>query len=242
MPPSERTTPPRLKPIGLVVPGMLSIIIDGQFGACGKGLGASYVGASEFVEIAVTNAAPNAGHSFHDAYGRKRIAHHLPVTGLADDRSLKYLSAGSIIDPEMFLAEIRALDVDPATVFVHPRAAVITPEDVALEKNGASGAARIGSTQKGVGAALARKVRREARLAADHPALAPYVRAIDLSDLLGQGLSAVMEVPQGFGLSLNSGYAYPHCTGREITVSAALADAQLHPAWLGRTLMVVRAH
>lgn len=229
-------------PIGLLKPGKVAVIIDGQFGSCGKGLAASYVGSSEFVEIAIATSSPNAGHSYFDLARQKKVTRHLPVAGLYDDRCLKYICAGSIIDPDLLLQEIEEHDVDPSTLFIDPRAAVIGPEDVALERDAASGAARIASTQKGVGAALSRKIRREAGLASDHPKLAPFVRDLDIAAYLDMGLAAVIEVPQGFGLGLNSGLAYPHCTGRDITVAQAMADAQLHPRYLGKTLMVVRAH
>lgn len=231
-----------LPEIGLLRPGKASVIIDGQFGSCGKGLAASYVGVTEFVEIAIATSSPNAGHTYYDWNGNPKVTRHLPVSALYHPRSLKYLCAGSIIDPELLLREIEDHDVDPSTLFIDPRAAVIGPEDVALEKNSQSGAAKIASTQKGVGAALARKVRRESGLAAEHPLLKEFVRDIDIAAYLDQGLSAVIEVPQGFGLALNSGLSYPHCTGREITVAQALSDAQLHPDYLGKTLMVVRAH
>lgn len=231
-----------LPEIGLLKPGKASVIIDGQFGSCGKGLAASYVGVTEFVEIAIATSSPNAGHTYYDWNGNPKVTRHLPVSALYHPRSLKYLCAGSIIDPALLLQEIEEHDVDPTTLLIDPRAAVIGPEDVAIEKNASSGAARIASTQKGVGAALARKVRRETGLAGDHPLLKEFVRDIDIAGYLDQGMSAIIEVPQGFGLGINSGFSYPHCTGRDITVSQALSDAQLHPDYLGKTLMVVRAH
>jgi adenylosuccinate synthase len=66
------------------------------------------------------------------------------------------------------------------------------------------------------------------------------IKELDLSWLLNQGIVAGMEVPQGFSLSINSGHSYPHCTSREITVTAALADAQLHPSYLGNVFAVIR--
>lgn len=224
----------------LAVPGALSLVIDGQFGSTGKGKAAAFAGTSEHFDIYVTNAAPNAGHSFV-AEGRKRVASHLPVGGILNDRSTLYLCAGSVVEPKRFLEEIEEHGVDPATVFVHPRAAVVEPGDQEDENRAGGAMEAIGSTRKGVGSALARKVRRTARLAGDHPDLRPFCAEIDLSWYLDQGLTALMEVPQGFGLGLNSGLSYPHCTSRDISVSAALADAQLHPRYLGKVMMCVRA-
>ncbi len=230
----------RMLPIGLSVPGKASIIIDGQFGSCGKGLAASYAGLTEHFDICVTNCSPNAGHTFYDPDGRRSIAHHFSAAGILSPRSMKYLAAGSIVAPKTLLDEIERLDIDPTTVFIHPRAAVVEDCDIEAEKRTDAATTGLASTQKGGGAALARKVLREARLAGDHAALRPFCRAIDLHDLMDRGLSALIEVPQGYGLGINSGLAYPYVTSREISISSALADCQIHPAYLGRSLMCIR--
>jgi adenylosuccinate synthase len=229
-------------PIGLAVPGKISVIIDGQFGSCGKGLAASYAGMTEHFDIVVTTCSPNAGHSFIDSEGRKRVCRHLPVAGALNKRSTKYLCAGSIIDPDLLLREIEDLEIDPTTVFVSPRAAVIEAEDVVLETTPGSPAERIASTQKGTGAALARKVMREGMLAEHHPKLRPFCRNIDIMHYLDEGLTALIEVPQGFDLGINSGFRYPFVTSRDISVASALSDALVHPSYLGRTLMCVRTY
>ena len=41
-------------------------------------------------------------------------------------------------------------------------------------------------------------------------------------------------------LSLNSGFAYPYCTSREITVSSTLSDVQVHPSYLGKVCVSIR--
>lgn len=228
--------------MGLAVAGKASIIIGGQFGSEGKGLAASYAAASEDFTIAVSIAAPNAGHTFHDAHGRRHVASHLPACGVLRPRTIIHLAAGSVIDPDRFLAEIARLEVDPARVSIDPRAAVIRPQDVAFEDDPASMATAIASTQKGVGRAVACKAMRETPLAKDCPSLQGFVRDIEIGRHLARGASALIEVPQGVGLGLNAGLAYPYVTSREISVSAALAECGLHPKDLGRTLMVVRLH
>lgn len=239
----------RLPPIGFLEEGKISILIDGQFGSTGKGAVASFLGAAEPPDLAITTASPNAGHTFYDEYGVRRVAHHLPVTACLDaearTHALKLLCAGSIVDPSVLLSECEALGVDPESVQVHPRAAVIEPDDIEAENAPGSSAERISSTRKGVGAALARKIRREATLAGDHAAfeaLGPFQcfwpelpRMLDT-----EGFRGILEVPQGFGLGINSGLAYPYTTSRDITVAQALADLQLHPAYLGKVAMTVR--
>lgn len=223
----------------LIQPGKLNILIDGQFGSTGKGLVASYVGYYCHVDIAVTNASMNAGHTFY-LDNTKYVTKHLPISGILNHRSSIYLCAGAIINPEYLLEEIKTFDIDPDRVFIHPRAAVIEQCDVDYEHDGS--VKKIASTRSGVGSALIRKIDRSSGLAMNHELLQPLVREIDLNFYIEQGCNVFMEVPQGFDLSINSGLSYPHCTSREITVSAALADAQVHPSLLGNTIVVIRTY
>ncbi len=50
-----------------------------------------------------------------------------------------------------------------------------------------------------------------------------------------------MEVPQGYSLSLNSKF-YPYCTSRDISVSSALSDLEVHPFYLGKTIVSIRTY
>lgn len=217
--------------------GKLNIIIDGQFGSTGKGVMSAWVGNFYHVDIAITNSSTNAGHSFFWR-GKKQVARHLPISGILNERSQLYLCAGSIIDPDVLEKEMELFDVDPCRLAIHPRAAVISAEDIVAESKGQM--IKIASTCKGVGSALSRKVLRIATLAKDSPRLKEFVSKLDLNWYLQQGVSMIMEVPQGFDLSINSGYDYPCCTSREITVAAALSDAQVHPSFLGNVMLCLR--
>lgn len=221
--------------------GKVNIIIDGQFGSTGKGLLASYVACTNHVDIAITNSSPNAGHTFY-YHGKKYIVKHLPVTGIIRERCQIYLCSGSIINPKILLKEMSDYDIDPNRVIIHPRAAIVTDEDIIKESNINSSVTKIASTQSGVGAALERKINRSAKLAGDIPELKSFIWDSPLQYLLDNDCTALMEVPQGFDLSISSGYSYPHCTSREITVSAALSDAQIHPKYLGKVIVCLRTY
>ncbi len=219
--------------------GKLNIIIDGQFGSTGKGLISAYIGWHEHVDLAITNSSPNAGHTYY--YSSKRqVCRHLPISGILNRRSTIYLSAGSIIDPIILRQEILTFDIDPNRIYIHPRASVISPEDILSEQTGS--VKSIASTMKGVGQALSRKIGRTAQLAQDHPYLKQFVRDLECNWLLDQDVCCLMEVPQGFDLSINSGLAYPYCTSREITVAQALSDAQIHPSYLGNVMACIRTY
>lgn len=233
--------------LGLTSPGRAAVCIDGQYGSTGKGLIAAYIALQDPIDIAVTNAAPNAGHTTIWE-GKKFVAFHLPTAAVVNPRAIAYLDAGAVIDPEVFKQELIAAkefnrNFNPANVFIHPRAAVLEPEDTANEKNADVSVAQIAGTKKGVGSAIMRKISRKARLAADHPDLKPFVHKLDLNREMEQSKASVLvEVPQGFGLGINSGFAYPHCTSRDVTVTQALADAGIHPHFMGRTLLCLRTY
>lgn len=222
--------------------GRASVIIDGQFGSTGKGLISGYLllKEGEVPDFAVTNAAPNAGHTCV-VDGKAYVTNHLPMAVVLHKKPTAVLDAGAIIDPELLLEEMHKYDVDPNRVWIHPRAAVIEDRDVEYECTSTSGPARIASTQHGCGSAAARRVLREAKLAADHPLLKPMVREYDLNYWMKTTLAKVLiEVPQGIGLGLYSGKSYPHCTSREVSVMQALADAQIHPFFLYHTMLTLR--
>ncbi len=228
--------------------GRLNITLDGQFGSTGKGLLNAYIAltAAQKPDICISNAAPNAGHTYVDpASGDKRTTFHLPVSGVLCPDSLIYLCAASIIDPDLLAREIADFAIDPARIIIHPRAAILLPEHAAREMDGASGTTTLASTRKGVGAALADKIARHAgpRTAAQYYSGHSHgfsIRTLDLDHDLLRGMTALMEVPQGFGLSINHGLSYPHCTSRDLTVAAALNDAGVHPAHLGHVTVSLR--
>lgn len=231
----------------MITEGKLNITLDGQFGSTGKGVLNSYIAKQwgDKLDICVSNAAPNAGHTYVDDYGQKRTTFHLPVSGVMLPHTDIYLCAGSIIDPELLEKEMKEFDIDPARVYIHPRACILLPEHKQREQQGDSGATSIASTQKGVGAALADKVARvrgtrvaEQYFAADSKGM--KIAPLDLALEMEGGATVLMEVPQGYSLSLNHGFQYPQCTSRDLTVAQALNDAGVHPHWLGHVTVSLR--
>lgn len=228
----------------------INITMDGQFGSTGKGLLNSYV-ANQFEhrpDICVSNAAPNAGHTYVDHNGQKRTCFHLPVSGVLLPQSVIYLCAGSIIDPDLLTKELAEFEIDPRRVYIHPRACILLPEHGAREKSNTSGATSIASTQKGVGSALADKVSRArgTRVAEQYYQTdgdtGCHVKEINLMEEMDKRKTVLMEVPQGFSLSINHGRSYPECTSRDLTVAAALNDAGVHPKYLGEVIVSLRTY
>jgi len=220
--------------------GKLSLLGDGQFGSTGKGKAAEYIGKTNHIDLFVTDASANAGHSFF-LNGKKVVAKFLPVGSISNRRSTIYLCPGAIIDPDLLLKELQMFDIDRDRVIIHPRCAIITADDKLRERDHNSSVTKIASTQTGVGQALSRKILRSADLAGNIPALQHFISPhFNLQEHLDWGCTALMEIPQGFDLSISSGLSYPHCTSREITVSSALSDAQIHPQYLGKVIVTLR--
>jgi adenylosuccinate synthase len=140
----------------------------------------------------------------------------------------------------MLLQEIEDCDIDPERICIHPRCAIITDDNIREERNPNSSVTKIASTQSGVGSALVQKINRSAKLAKDIPELSSMIGELNLHELMDIGCTCFMEVPQGFDLSISSGLSYPYCTSREITVAAAMADAQVHPSYLGKVVVCLR--
>jgi adenylosuccinate synthase len=223
----------------------VNIIIDGQFGSTGKGLIAGYIGATSRLDLAVSNAGPNAGHTYYTKGGEKLLAYHLPLAGVVNDQEPDiYVCAGAIINPVLLgeeLASFAEWGVEKR-LFIHPRAAVVEPKDIEYEAPDHSSQTILASTRKGVGRSLARKVMREARLAGEHPNLKKYTShsVQNFVEMYADSATVLMEVPQGMDLSLNHGLAYPYCTSREVCPAQAMSDLGVHPSKMGDVIMSLR--
>jgi adenylosuccinate synthase len=221
-------------------PGV-TVLVDGQYGSTGKGVLASYMASkyADRVDVVVSNAGPNSGHTFY--HGTEKIVlKQLPTFAVASAKLGRiipiYLSAGAIIDPEILNREVEEYNLE---VFLHPNAAVITPEDKAAEHSGSIAA--VAGTRAGVGHALARKVMREPSAVArsyEHM-FSPRIK-ITGHVPHWHNLRVFMEISQGFSLGINEARFYPKTTSRECTVMQGLADARISPAHFSYSAMVVR--
>lgn len=226
----------------MITEGKLNILIGGQFGSEGKGAVASAMGSRYFdtnKTICVSNAGANSGHTYC-RQGKKYVSQYLPVSAVFAPGAMIFLCAGSIINPDMLLSEIEMWGISKSRITIHPRATIITDDDIAEED--AQHYKSFSSTCTGNGAALANKIRRAAKVAKDVPKFKGMIGTIDFEWYFNNGFTAFMEVSQGYQLSLNSGLSYPHCTSREVTVSEALSQAGVHPSLLGQVTVVMRSY
>jgi len=217
----------------------VNVLIDGQWGSTGKGKLAAYLADHSDLTYATADFQPNAGHTVR-IRGKSHVVHCIPGAFVNLDARL-YLNAASTISVPQFMKELEDLtDYDVANrIRIHPHAGVVTPEDVEEEKRTMTG---IASTMQGTGAALARKIRRQAKVAKDVPELRRWIsdELPDIYRLARRGGTILLETAQGFDLSLNHGTAYPFVTSRDITPAAAMSEVGLPAQMLKRVWASMR--
>lgn len=210
------------------------VVCDGQFGSTGKGLLSSVLGEFESqgrdgprLSVVTSNAGPNSGHtSFCPADRSKIVLQQLPTSAVTAARltnrpPLIYLNGGAVLDVDRLSSEAAAMGVR-SRILVNPTAAVI--EDVDRQAEAKGGPAKIASTGKGVGSAIARKIMREGNVAGNQEALRTQ---FEIGEYRWREDDVILaEVSQGFSLGVH-GQFYPACTSRECTVQQAIADARI---------------
>lgn len=222
----------------------LQVVVGGQFGSEAKGACTAFLArkAAENGHTAVIRVAgPNAGHTAYDGQGRKWALRQIPVAAVVHDEIELFIGAGSEIDFDVLLDEIAKLE--DAGIPIRGRLTVDSQATMidALHKDmEAQLIGSIGSTGKGIGAARAERLLRNADTAADQVDL--FERAgITLADntphlfyhLSNMAESTVLiEGTQGYGLGLHAGH-YPQVTSSNCRAIDFLGMAGIDPAWFG---------
>jgi len=212
----------------------IDLVIDLQFGSTGKGLIVGTLATYEGYDTVITAWAPNAGHTFIDARGRKFVHTHLANGIVAPYLRRVLLGPGSVINPAQLLAEIEQckdiIEEKRIKIMIHPHAAVVTDEHLEEE---AQSMTAIGSTKKGVGAAMISRIRRQP----NKPAVAKdFLELVNLVCTTEQYTRAIhdsthilIEGAQGVGLSMYHGF-YPYTTSRDVSTFQILADCGIPAA------------
>ena len=229
----------------------VSVVVGGQFGSEGKGKTTLELvrRAKENHVVVVRVGGSNSGHTGYTQKGKKYALRQLPA-GCIDKNVDVVFPAGSYIDVDILLSEIALLDYPRERIFISPYARVITKQHKLWEAQSELGAS-IGSTGRGVGAAVLASVARGSKnlaldsIDAQHSEhLTKFIH--DTSDILrkwlGQGSRVIIEGSQGFGLSLLEGGYWPKATSRSTTASAALSEAGLSPLDVDQVVMVIRSY
>lgn len=132
----------------------LDVLLGLQWGDEGKGKIVDVL-APKYNVIARFQGGPNAGHSleFNEI---KHVLHTIP-SGVFRTEAINIIGNGVVIDPVIFMEEIKALidlNIDVRTnLFISKRAHLILPSHRILDaaSEAAKGKTKIGSTLKGIG-------------------------------------------------------------------------------------------
>jgi len=204
----------------------IRIVVDLQYGSTGKGLIVGKIAEDVAPDTVITAWAPNAGHTYIAKDGRKFIHTHLANGIVSPGLRRVLLGPGSLINPQQLLAEIAACSdlLEDVQILIHPHAAVVTDRHIEEE---AGPMTKIGSTKKGVGAAMCQRIRRDPddlNIAADCEELSKYVVTVAAyRTALRDAKTVLVEGAQGYGLSMYHGF-YPYTTSRDVSLWQILAD------------------
>ena len=218
---------------------IVDVIVDLQYGDCGKGKVAHHLckpkknSPPNYTHVVRYNGGCNAGHTIYHN-GVKFVTHHIPAGVFFGIKSV--IGPGCVLNIERFFEEIQMLkdggisNVD-SLVKVAKNTHIITPghiwEDEFYETCD-NRTEKLGTTKRGNGPAYASKYARRGERAEDYKELEPYL--VDFYEEMHQrGVIALFEGAQGFGLDIDWG-DYPYVTSSHCTVAGALLNGIPHTA------------
>lgn len=233
-------------------------ITDLQFGSTGKGALAGYLAKLMKPDTLVTAWMPNAGHTYVTHNGTAMI-HTMLANGVVSPKLKRILIApATVLDVDALMRELSAAFrsgncLDGIEVLVHENATILQPRHSQFERDNIQ---KIGSTQKGSGAAIIDKLTRDPQAMVTAGRVYPHgyisglvdsnihVRVISREDYLEHLYGAEIlqiEGAQGYSLGIHSGF-YPYTTSRECTVAQLCSDTLFNPQLLDRRYGCLRLH
>jgi adenylosuccinate synthase len=221
----------------------VTVVVGGQYGSEGKGKVAHFLAKEMNASVAIRCGGSNSGHTVIDSQGNPLIFRQLPTASILPD-VVCVLCAGSYLDPEVLLPEIKIASLEKSRLFIDPHAVIITPEIRETEQKG-NLVESIGSTGSGTGEAIIRRIKRSTELlfAKDLPELAPYIKDTKgfLRKILSKRERVILEGTQGYGLSLLHSPHYPYVTSRDTTAAAFVSEAGISPIDVDDVVLTIRA-
>ncbi len=216
-----------------------TIVVGGFWGDEGKGKIISHIAYSDRPKIIVRGGVgPNAGHTV-EFDGKKFGVRMLPSGFVYRDAKL-LIGAGVLINPDVFLNEVRTLKVEDRTGLDF-RCAIIEERHINADRSSEHLSGKIGSTGTGCGPANADRVMRTARLARDVVELQPFLTDVplDVNTAIDSGEFVLVEGTQGFALSLYYG-TYPYVTSKDTSASQMAADVGVGPTKIDEVIVVFK--
>jgi len=236
--------------------GKLTICMDASAGSSGKGKVASFIAKhAENWQFACNAFSAQAGHWVIDN-GRKYFYQTFNSCAYLNNYEKLYIGPGAAIELKALFREIEESNIPAEKVGINPLCSIIQEKDAAFERgevdldgnkiNRHDGTMKTGSTCHGVGAARARRVLRrpDLILAKDVPELEQFLcdTSEEIIDRLNRGQSGLLEIAQGFQLSLMLPSMYPYTTSRNVTVAAAFDDMMLPICFAGDVVINCRTY
>lgn len=215
----------------------LDIIVGLQWGDEGKGHITDLMAAEADV-VARYGGGDNAGHTVSVAGDIFKL--HLVPSGIIHARPTCLIGNGVVINPEILLREIdaldqRGIDVSPGRLKISRNAHLITPAHIALDRANESsrGAEAIGTTQRGIGPAYTDKASRtglRAGLLADAEGLADAIHEhVESKNQILRRLFGAEALDANAISTEFTRYAQrlaPHLTDSAVMLHAALQDGR----------------
>lgn len=200
----------------------LDIIVDLQYGDCGKGKVAHILAQKNtYTHVLRYNGGGNAGHTIYHK-GKKFVTHQVPVGVFWGVPSI--IGSGCVVNAEKLVEEIRELEAGGVKVkgklFIAHNAHVVQKRHTDEEER----ESKIGTTKQGIGPAYRDKYARIGTRVESVPELKHY--CVDLYTLFHTTKKKpviLCEGAQGFGLDIDWG-DYPYVTSSSCITGGALLN------------------
>jgi len=202
------------------------VIVDLQYGDCGKGKVAHHLCKNgDYTHVIRYNGGCNAGHTIYHE-GKKFVTHHIPCGVFFGIRSI--IGPGCVLNVKKFFEEIDELEAEgintSGLIGIASNVHIIT--DFHMVQDGQD--ETIGTTKRGNGPAYRDKYARKGVRAIEIPDLNEYIidmytEIYDNPDPRLEEVKILFEGAQGFGLDVDWG-DYPYVTSSHCTVGGAILN------------------
>ena len=165
----------------------VTIICGGQFGDEGKGKIVSYLAQNTEIDaFARAGTGPNAGHTV--VVDGKTYKLQLVPSGFFNEKSVSYIGAGMLINPDIFLKEVEVTGLE-GRIFVDRHTGIIEQDHIDRDRGSQHLREVVGSTGTGCGPANEDRAKRVLKLAKDIPELREYICNVsdEVNDTIDRG-------------------------------------------------------